>query len=90
MAKLIESEPSIEQPIEIRTNEHGVGLISAITIYAAMPELGTLTRQTAGSLAGLDSILRESGKFFAQCQIDGGRSLTRNAVCLSNTALVID
>jgi hypothetical protein len=36
MAKLVESEPSIKHPIEILTNGHGVGLISAITIYAAM------------------------------------------------------
>ena len=36
MAKLVESEPSIKHPIEILTNEHGAGLIRAITIYAAM------------------------------------------------------
>jgi len=82
MAKLVESEPSIKHPIEILTNEHGVGLISAITIYAAMPELGTLTRQTAGSLAGLAPILRESGKFSGQRQIGGGRSLARHALYL--------
>jgi AmiR/NasT family two-component response regulator len=35
MAELVESEPSIKHPIETLTNEHGVGLISAITIYAA-------------------------------------------------------
>jgi AmiR/NasT family two-component response regulator len=36
MAKLVESEPSIKHSIEILTHEQGVGLISAITIYAAM------------------------------------------------------
>jgi hypothetical protein len=36
MAELVESEPSIKHPIEIVTNEHGVGLISSTTIYAAL------------------------------------------------------
>jgi len=82
MAKIAEKEPSIKQPIEILTKEYGVGLISAVTIYAAMPELGTLTRQTAGALAGLAPILRESGKFSGQRRIGGGRSIVRNALYL--------
>jgi transposase len=82
MEKIAENEPSIKHPIEILTKEYGVGLISAITIYAAMPELGTLTRQTAGALAGLAPILRESGKFSGQRRIGGGRSIVRSALYL--------
>jgi transposase len=80
MAKLIKETESLQKPIKILTKEYGVGLISAAMIYAAMPELGTLTRQTAGSLAGLAPIIRESGKYQGQRRIGGGRAMARNAL----------
>jgi transposase len=80
IAELTQQEPSLKAPIECLDKEHGVGLTSAATIYASMPELGTLTRQTAGSLGGLAPLLRDSGKFSGQRKISGGRTQARNAL----------
>lgn len=80
MEQLTKEEPSLTAPIELLRKEHGVGLISACLLYASMPELGTLTRQTAASLAGLAPILRDSGKHSGQRRIGGGRVLARNAL----------
>jgi transposase len=80
ITSLIENNPSLKAPVECLDKEHGVGLVSAACIYASMPELGTLTRQTAGALAGLAPFLRESGKFSGHRKISGGRTLARNAL----------
>lgn len=80
MAALVKDNPSLQKPVEILTKEYGVGLVSAVMIYASMPELGTLTRQTVASLSGLAPIMRESGKFYGQRRIGGGRSITRTAL----------
>jgi transposase len=77
---LVNKNPSIKIPIDCLDEQHGVGVLSAASIYASMPELGTLTRQSAGSLAGLAPLLRDSGKFSGQRKISGGRTQARNAL----------
>lgn len=88
MENLIKKEPSLAAPIEILRKQHGVGLISAVLLYASMPELGTLTRQTSASLAGLAPILRDSGKYSGQRRIGGGRTLARNALYMVAMAAI--
>lgn len=83
MEQLIKDEPTLTAPINILKAEHGVGLISAVMIYAAIPELGTLTRQTVASLSGLAPKLRDSGQFSGQRRIGGGRTLARNALYMA-------
>lgn len=78
--KLIEKHPSLQTPINRLDKEHGVGPVSAAAIYASMPELGTLTRQSSGALAGLAPYLRESGKYSGKRKISGGRTQARTAL----------
>jgi transposase len=78
--ELVRKHPTLERPINRLDQEHGVGLVSAAAIYANMPELGSLTRQTSAALAGLAPFLRESGKFSGQRKISGGRTLARTAL----------
>lgn len=78
--ELLDSEPTLKAPVACLDNEHGVGLITAACIYASMPELGTLDRQSAAALAGLAPFLRESGKFSGQRKIYGGRTHARCAL----------
>lgn len=77
---LVHQHPSLKAPVSRLDDEHGVGLVSAAAIYASMPELGTLTRQTAGALAGLAPFVRESGKFSGHRKISGGRTQARTAL----------
>jgi transposase len=80
IARFVGNNPLLNAPIARLDNEYGVGLISAACIYSSMPELGTLSRQTAGALGGLAPFLRESGKFSGQRKISGGRTQARNAL----------
>lgn len=88
IADLLKDEPSLAAPVQILCKEYGVGLISAALLYASMPELGTLTRQTAASLAGLAPILRDSGRYSGQRRIGGGRTLARNALYMVAMAAI--
>ena len=77
---LVASCPELQRPISRLDEEYGVGLVSAAAIYSSMPELGTMTRQTSASLAGLAPFVRESGKYSGQRKIRGGRTQARVAL----------
>ncbi len=55
----------------------GVGPTIARTLIAEMPELGTLDRKEAASLAGLAPFTRQSGQWRGKSFIGGGRSAVR-------------
>ena len=66
----------------------GVGLITAVTVLADMPELGQLDRQKIAALAGLAPFNRDSGRKRGQRRIFGGRKGIRRVLymaCLSAT-----
>lgn len=55
----------------------GLGQRTAIGFLIRMPELGSLAREEAASLAGLAPHLHESGAFKGECHIHGGRARLR-------------
>jgi len=55
----------------------GVGPTIARTLLAELPELGTLDRREAASLAGLAPFTRQSGRWRGKSFIGGGRSNVR-------------
>jgi transposase len=61
----------------------GVGAITALSVLAEMPELGTLNRRQAAALAGLAPHPRESGQWQGQRMIGGGRPAARRALYMS-------
>lgn len=58
----------------------GVGLTTASTLIAELPELGRLTRKQITSLAGLALINRDSGTLRGQRHIFGGRASVRRVL----------
>jgi len=64
----------------------GVGDVTARTLLAEMPELGSLDRREIASLAGLAPWTRQSGKWRGKSFTGGGRSSVRT--CLFMAALV--
>lgn len=64
----------------------GVGATSAAHTLAAMPELGTLSRNEASALAGLAPYNRDSGKHQGRRFIFGGRVLVRQALYMAALA----
>lgn len=64
----------------------GVGMITAVTVLADLPELGQLDRQKLAALAGLAPFNRDSGQKRGKRRIFGGRKGVRRVLymaCLS-------
>jgi len=66
----------------------GVGPVVAATMLAEMPELGTLTKQTAAALAGVAPYNRDSGDQRGLRHIGGGRSAARHALYMATLSAV--
>jgi transposase len=64
----------------------GIGAITAYSLLALMPELGTLSRKQAASLAGLAPHPRQSGAKDAYRRVRGGRPAVRNALFMAALA----
>lgn len=58
----------------------GIGRVSAVAILVECPEIGTLTKKEAASLAGVAPMARESGQWRGQAFIQGGRKFLRQAL----------
>lgn len=61
----------------------GVGTVTALSVLAELPELGTLNRQQAAALAGLAPHPRESGQWQGRRTIGGGRAPVRRALYMA-------
>ncbi|GJD42161.1 IS110 family transposase [Methylobacterium bullatum] len=61
----------------------GVGVNTARTLIAEMPELGTLDAKRIASLAGLAPYTRQSGRWVGKAMIGGGRKTVRSALFLA-------
>lgn len=57
----------------------GVGDVTARTLLAELPELGTLDRRAIAALAGLAPWTRQSGQWRGRSMIGGGRARVRTA-----------
>jgi transposase len=61
----------------------GVGHITARTLLAEMPELGSLDRRQIAALAGLAPWTRQSGQWRGRSFIGGGRAVVRTALFMA-------
>lgn len=65
----------------------GIGIVSATTLLALMPELGSRSPKTIAALAGLAPFNIDSGKFRGQRTIRGGRRRVRSALYMAATSV---
>ena len=86
IATLIRTHESLARKARLMRSVIGVGPVTAATLLANMPELGSLTKGEAARLAGLAPINRDSGKLSAPRHIEAGRAVVRR--CLYMAALV--
>lgn len=80
LARTVASCARLRARIAALTAVKGMGSTSAIALLAALPELGSLSKNQAASLAGLAPFNRDSGLFRGQRHIHGGRLHARNAL----------
>lgn len=86
IAALLRSCPPLMQKAQLMRSLKGIGPVTAATLIAYMPELGTLTKGEAARLAGLAPMNRDSGKLSAPRHVVAGRGSVRR--CLYMAAVV--
>jgi transposase len=64
----------------------GVGPVSARTLLAELPELGSLTRRQAAALVGVAPFSRDSGTMRGRRAIWGGRAALRACLYMAAVA----
>jgi len=80
LKKLSASDPELKQKIQRLGQIKGVGFISAVTLLASIPELGSLSGPAAAALAGVAPFNCDSGSFRGQRHIRGGRPRARRTL----------
>lgn len=80
IAKHISEDDSAARKHDIPCSIPGLASVSAALIITFLPEIGTLERKQAGSLAGLAPYNRESGAWKEKAVIGGGRKTLRDAL----------
>lgn len=76
---LIAADPALARKREILVSIPGIGARIAGVVVADMPELGTLDRKAAASLAGMAPHPNQSGPLAGRNAISGGRPCLRTA-----------
>lgn len=80
IAALVAQNASIRRRVAVCIGISGIGLVSATTILALMPELGLLQRRQAAALAGTAPHPNESGAARGRRRQRGGRPQVRTAL----------
>ena len=83
IVQAIDADPATVAKRDILTAEFGVGTQVATILITRLPELGTINRQRAASLAGLAPYDCSSGEWKGRRRIVGGRADVRCALYLA-------
>jgi transposase len=68
---------------DLLTSVPGIGDITAQTLIADLPELGTLDRRRIAALVGVAPVNRDSGQMRGRRTIAGGRTNVRNVLYMA-------
>jgi len=83
IACLVKSCPALAHKASLMRSVKGVGPVTAATLLAYMPELGSLSKGEAARLAGLAPMNRDSGKLSAPRHVEAGRAAVRRTLYMA-------
>jgi transposase len=83
IAATIKASKHLTQTLDVLSTIKGVGITTAATIIALMPELGTMDRRQAAALAGLAPHPKQSGATNAYRRTKGGRPNVKKAIFMA-------
>jgi transposase len=86
LAALIEASETWRTRRAVLESVPGVGPVLAITLLAALPELGTLTHKQVAALVGVAPMNRDSGSRRGRREITGGRRAVRGTLYMATLA----
>lgn len=79
----VAAHPGWTEPMTLLRSVPGVGPITAYTLLAFLPELGTLTRRQVAALVGVAPMAAESGHWRGRRHIRGGRAVIRHVLYMA-------
>jgi transposase len=79
----VAAHPRWAEPLALLCGVPGVGPVTAYTLLAYLPELGTLSRQQVAALAGVAPVVAESGQWRGRRRIQGGRAAVRRVLYMA-------
>lgn len=71
------------EKVELLESVPGIARVTALTLLASLPELGTLNRREISALAGVAPFNRDSGGWSGKRCIYAGRALARSALYMA-------
>jgi transposase len=83
IASLIDSNPLWEEKNALLRSVPGIGPVTAATLLAELPELGTLNRQKIAALVGVAPVNKDSGKKRGKRRVFGGRTSVRRTLYMA-------
>jgi transposase len=75
--------PAWAEPLALLRSVPGVGSVTAATLLAYLPELGTLSRHAIAALVGVAPMAAESGQWRGKRHIRGGRAVVRRVLYMA-------
>jgi transposase len=79
----VRATPAWRETEDLLTSVPGVGPVTARTIIADLPELGSLDRRKLAALVGVAPFNRDSGAWRGKRMISGGRTGVRNVMYMA-------
>jgi transposase len=79
----VAASPDLLAKVHRLQQVQGIGLLTATSLLALMPELGSLSDTQAAALAGVAPFNHDSGQFRGQRHIFGGRSQLRSVLYMA-------
>jgi transposase len=88
MRDLINSDPDMQEKLKILSSAKGVGDVSAFSMLAELPEMGTIGGKQISALLGVAPFNRDSGKKKGKRRTGGGRYNARSAFYMATLSAI--
>jgi transposase len=83
LLRAIEADPGWRERLALLQAVPGVGLVTALTLLAELPELGHLSEKRIAALVGVAPMNRDSGRKHGMRRTIGGRSSVRKVLYMA-------
>ena len=84
----VRGSPAWREKEDLLTSVPGIGDVTARTLIAQLPELGSLDRRRLAAVVGVAPINRDSGTMRGHRAIAGGRTAVRNVLYMATTVAI--
>ena len=83
MLELVRQRTDLRRDQRLLKTIKGIGMKSALSLLASVPELGRIDNKAAAALIGVAPFVRKSGTMIAPARIHGGRAAVRSILYMA-------